>query len=62
MGGMPVNGGIEMKQSKTQWFKGPMEWIQDEIDKFIVGKKVQSISITASDGPSYLIAVVTYRD
>lgn len=51
-----------MKQSKTQWFKGPIEWIQDEIDKFIVGKKVQSISITASDGPSYLIAVVTYRE
>lgn len=51
-----------MKQSKTQWFQGSIEWVHDEIDKFIVGKKVQSISIAASDVPSYLIAVVTYRD
>ena len=51
-----------MKQSKTQWFHGPLEWIQGEIDQFIVDKKVQSISITASKGPQDLIAVVAYRD
>lgn len=51
-----------MKQSKTQWFEGRMDEVRYAIDQFIIGKKVQSVSITASKGPYYLIAVVTYRD